>query len=585
MSAWLAPVVHRRKETERQLIAVEPLHWPYIAPTMAPLLAIPQAKVIRFVRKIKLPPPLDVYPPPTGPPELYPAWAARTLGPVSQRRKLIPPADQVFYPATPVPAEYPAFVPTGFLRRRETDYRLLEPPPHAVYPVAEAPVSPSILEPAFLTRRIRSRRHVTALPPIVADVAPPIVTTFLPAVETIRREETRRYLIVALIPPEYPPPPAPPAVEFAALRIQRVKPRKHRQGLFLGGSAGIADARISAQYPSYAKPSMAKRKATKRKLRRVLGLPATPATPATQATYPAYRTTGFHDRRQTERRLIRELTAPVYPAPATPPPVEFAATLPSRVKRRKAREGLFFGDGGDVIGEFTPPEVSTDAVYNAAPPFKVREVRGKRLVNGLIAPVFPASPPTAQGYPARLVVGFHRRSETRRTLQVLPSAPLYAPTPASSQGYPGWLAKHAYRSESERRLLIPAHNPAYPQTPVPPQPFTATIPPRVKRSRFERTVQIVDVSGLYSVPASPPGETIYEIVPYLIGSTEAAATAMIATIYCYVIVIGTEGTVTAQSLAPFSLTQRFVTITITLGGPINAPRGGKGLPDYNSGVN
>ncbi len=75
-----------------------------------------------------------------------------------------------------------------------------------------------------------------------------------------------------------------------------------------------------------------------------------------------------------------------------------------------------------------------------------------------------------------------------------------------------------------------------------------------------------------------------ETVPYLIGQTEAAARIAVGQIYCVTSVVGTEGTVTAQSPSPFTSTVRGRTITITLGGEINSPNGNSrtGLPPYAS---
>lgn len=69
-----------------------------------------------------------------------------------------------------------------------------------------------------------------------------------------------------------------------------------------------------------------------------------------------------------------------------------------------------------------------------------------------------------------------------------------------------------------------------------------------------------------------PLAAIQELVPYLIGDTQAAAEMRIASIYCVASVIGTTGTVTAQDPVAFTYVDRGSTITITLGGAANNPR-------------
>jgi hypothetical protein len=81
-----------------------------------------------------------------------------------------------------------------------------------------------------------------------------------------------------------------------------------------------------------------------------------------------------------------------------------------------------------------------------------------------------------------------------------------------------------------------------------------------------------------------PPPPLQELVPYLIGYTQAPAEAVIASIYCVSSVVGTTGTVTAQDPAAFTYMDRGSTITITLGGPINSvsKRQRRGQRPYNS---
>lgn len=65
---------------------------------------------------------------------------------------------------------------------------------------------------------------------------------------------------------------------------------------------------------------------------------------------------------------------------------------------------------------------------------------------------------------------------------------------------------------------------------------------------------------------------IQEVVPYLIGFTEAAALIPIAAIYCQVSIVGSGGTVVSQSPSAFTMISRGQTITITMGGAIHKAR-------------
>lgn len=77
------------------------------------------------------------------------------------------------------------------------------------------------------------------------------------------------------------------------------------------------------------------------------------------------------------------------------------------------------------------------------------------------------------------------------------------------------------------------------------------------------------------------GLSILETIPYLIGAEEYSARIMLGSIYMLVVVVGSGGVVTAQSVAPFTLAARGTTVTITMGGSTYTPsRGGGNLP-YN----
>lgn len=79
---------------------------------------------------------------------------------------------------------------------------------------------------------------------------------------------------------------------------------------------------------------------------------------------------------------------------------------------------------------------------------------------------------------------------------------------------------------------------------------------------------------------------IYEIVPYLIGQTETSARFMLTQVYLVPNVVGSGGTVQAQSLDLGTLVTRGTIVTITMGGPENngRRRRSRGQPPYNSGI-
>ncbi len=64
---------------------------------------------------------------------------------------------------------------------------------------------------------------------------------------------------------------------------------------------------------------------------------------------------------------------------------------------------------------------------------------------------------------------------------------------------------------------------------------------------------------------------IYETIPYLIGAEEYSARQMLDSIYMGVSVIGSGGTVTAQSVEAFTQVPRGTTVEITMGGTIYVP--------------
>lgn len=78
-----------------------------------------------------------------------------------------------------------------------------------------------------------------------------------------------------------------------------------------------------------------------------------------------------------------------------------------------------------------------------------------------------------------------------------------------------------------------------------------------------------------------PGPGILETIPYLIGAEEYSARIMLGSIYMLVSVVGSGGTVIAQSIDPFTQVARGTTVTITMGGPTYVPTRGRGQLPYN----
>lgn len=75
-----------------------------------------------------------------------------------------------------------------------------------------------------------------------------------------------------------------------------------------------------------------------------------------------------------------------------------------------------------------------------------------------------------------------------------------------------------------------------------------------------------------------------EVVPYLIGYTQAPAEEAIAAIYCSASVVNSGGTVVSQSPAPFSQIVRGQSISITMGGDVIGVRNerARGTPEYST---
>jgi hypothetical protein len=100
-------------------------------------------------------------------------------------------------------------------------------------------------------------------------------------------------------------------------------------------------------------------------------------------------------------------------------------------------------------------------------------------------------------------------------------------------------------------------------------PFSQTEWTNPQRQRTYLRGDVYNLLPLTTPPPAPPAPAITEVIPYVIGATEGPATAALNSIHMSVTVIGSGGTVTAQSVEAFTLADRGTTVTITMGGPIN----------------
>lgn len=469
VSAWIAAPRPRRRETERELVTVEPLQWNRIAPTMAAILKPERPKVVAFDRKLRVPPSQPTYPatPATGPP--LTAWLAAARRAVSQDRRLQRLPEQPVYPATPAPD-----------------------------------VTDRTAGESFQTRITRSRRRLTALDAPVYPAAPAVLTAQgFPAwlAPKAHRAEPLERAVQRLEQSDYPPtPPAVSQATIAAVSSQRVKRRKGRAGLFLsagGSTLSIAStATTPAAYPSFVQTGFLSRRDTKRRLivaPDVIGVAAAPPPPAVtdRAAGPTFQTRVLRSRRllvapdvlgvdaapvvtsqapQPAWRAVKanrsefnrriQPAAPQLETPATPPPplVPISALVAAKSIRRRARPGLFLGGNVSVDGFFVPQPV--DAWRN---PIAHRAAGlGRRLLREPLQLVRPQTPPTPpQPETAfRLPIKFRTAGLGRQRIPAAPQLehpetpivivppPLGGDDKPDARRHPGWDRK---RSELKRK--------------------------------------------------------------------------------------------------------------------------------------
>jgi hypothetical protein len=306
VSAWLAPVVIKRRETKRRLIVLDQAVIERYTPPSIAWSDPPNVIRVEFKRKLQELAAQVELPPPVAPPTAqgFPAWTTVPLPATSQDRRLQSALESPVYPQTPQPEpNFCARIPTGFHKRRETERRLLtvELDEFTATPAGEVSDDRALAAP-FVTRKTRSRRHLRA-PELLAVAAAE--------------------------------PPGPSEADVPAFTLTKAKRRKSRQGLFLS-SGDTVEARVQAQYPSWPAPLAIKRRETARTLRVAAHNALYPATPVPEQPPTAYKLAEAINRRETERTLRIAEHEPSYSVT----PVYAANQLVRAIRRRETKRRL-----------------------------------------------------------------------------------------------------------------------------------------------------------------------------------------------------------------------------------------------------
>lgn len=425
VAALGAPVVRRRRETtNRRALEMGDITSALVAPLIGAL-PRPKANVVWFERRIQLPLPLAIYPPPVGPPQ--PVFDAPTAHRrVSQRRRLF----------VPVQADFAA----------------------ASVPPSDSQVS---CEP-FRTVKSRFRKRQPELPAPFFTVAAPAAGPTLPAPTVKRRHDGERRLQQGLLAEFAPTPPSTSPVTIAALAARKTAKRRQRHGLLLSGGAGIFDSPAVTYAVTPAalhQQGHFKRRDTERRLQRV--------TPLAEFTVAAYTpsdalVTGepFRTSTSRSRRMVRPAALASFTA-ATPTTAPVVALPIPKAKRRRPRRGVLL-TGGD--GVFQPPYIVLPA-----PKANRVEHRRKLVLSPVSATFTVATPPPAQ---PTFKLDVARRRETRRELvRLTPLAhfTVAVPTTFDVVALP---APKAFKVAQHRKLILPPVWVDAPATPV------AETPPR-----------------------------------------------------------------------------------------------------------
>jgi hypothetical protein len=395
VSAWLVAQTTRRRKTERRLLVADVTPIERYTPPSIAWSDPPKVIRVEFRRKLQELAAQVELPQPVAPPTAqgFPAWTARRLPPTFQDRRLLGVPEHNVYPQTPKPEpNLCGRIPTGFRKRRDTKRRLLtvELDQFTETPAGEVSDDRALAAP-FVTRTTRSRRLLKSPELLSVDAAEP---------------------------------PGPSPANLPAATLVKAKRRKSRQGLFLSSGDAI-EARVQAQYPSYAVPHPKKRKSTKRRLLRLPHPASTPETPAV----PAQPVTAWQAPKQhrIERERTLQKAAPQITHPATP----VVSAQP-------------------VSAWIQPPQH-----------FKAQERKSLGLpVAAFYAPfVVPAQPESAW----RAVAA--NRVEHQRKLQKAAHAPLYTQTPVPFQEPTSWKLAEGFRRHGWRRLRSVLDLDTHPESP------------------------------------------------------------------------------------------------------------------------
>jgi hypothetical protein len=411
VSAWLAPVVRRRRETVRRLVVVDHAAIERYTPPSIAWVDLPRVIRVEFRRRLQPQAPQLLFPPPTGPP-VEPSWAARRLPATSQHRQLLKVPEHPSYPQTPATPSDDSALDETFVTRTHRSRRALRLPELVI------PTAPQVSQaplPAWQEQRATyrpSERTLRTVPDhAVYPPTPPIYPSFVPSGFN-RRRETERTLQSAGPQPEWPATPAVAGQPITAVVPTVRKRRKHRQGLFLSAGS-VVEARVQPQYPSYATAPPKKRRSIERTLLRAPGLPSTPASPAV----PAQPVTAWQQPKQHWIERARELqrAAPQITYPATPP-------VPPQPLPAWAAPAMFHVEHRRTLRRSLPLNTY---------------------------PATPGQPPSAW----RAVAA--NRIERRRTLRTAAHAPSYRPTPAPPQPVTALVLGGFHRRHGWRKLRIP----------------------------------------------------------------------------------------------------------------------------------
>lgn len=375
-SAWMQPARARRKPLKRRLQLLPAMQWKYIAPTIPAATDRPKLKVIRYERKLKLAPPLVIYPPPTGPPSADRALAApfqnRTIA--SRRQIKVAP---VYAPAA-APAVVPRIPATKVIDRRDIRRTLKKAPPQPVFPLAAsvAPVA-ALITPPRKRRKARRGLFLTSGGDTLSQAptgTPAVYPSFVP-VGFRRREETERTLRRLVPAPVYPATPVVVSADralVAAFQTNRIRSRKRitaPEVIGVGAAAPVTSPAVPA--------ALLQPKTKRRKSRQGLFLGGTTAvdgyTPAPAAQpEPAWRLPKKHVV-EYRRKLKREPVQPQFPqTPPVPAQPEGAwRQVRSRYIPAQYRKHLF--TGGPLHVEAAPPPTEING-----PEYKVSIKRRRR---------------------------------------------------------------------------------------------------------------------------------------------------------------------------------------------------------------